>query len=113
MDIDRRANEQFNRFAADCGVDASDLSGKKILELGFGNGLFLKQCQKAGMIVAGLEVRPPVYEKTSTLFPEMDLKLYDGLNIPFDDESFDYIVSFQVLEHVESIEGLSQRVFEF
>jgi SAM-dependent methyltransferase len=36
---------------------------------------------------------------------------YDGKNIPFDNESFDYILSTQVLEHVENPNYLVREMF--
>lgn len=102
MDTADRAQQQFCEFISDCGLD--NTAGKSILELGFGNGLFLECCERAGMTAAGLEVRQNVYEKTAAKFPRMNLKLYEGLDIPALDASFDFVVSFQVLEHVQSME---------
>jgi len=101
-----RAGVQFEEFLDDCGLSRAQAAGMRILELGFGQGLFLRQCQEAGMIVTGLEVRPPVYEKTRQAFPDMDLRLYDGSTIPAEADAFDCIVSFQVLEHVSNLEAL-------
>jgi 2-polyprenyl-3-methyl-5-hydroxy-6-metoxy-1,4-benzoquinol methylase len=102
----KRAGAQFQEFLNDCRASRQQVCGKRILELGFGNGLFLQQCREAGMAVTGLEVREPVYLKTRQAFPEMDLRLYDGSAIPAEANSFDYIVSFQVLEHVCQLEPL-------
>ena len=40
-------------------------------------------------------------------YPDLNVLLCDGRTIPLPDESFDFVVSYQVLEHVTSIE----RVF--
>lgn len=104
--IRQRAGAQFQEFLNDCRLSREQVSGKRILELGFGQGLFLQQCRDAGMEVTGLEVREPVYQKTRQAFGDMDLRLYDGCTIPAEDSSIDYIVSFQVLEHVAELEQL-------
>ena len=104
MDKADRARQQFREFITDCGVKDLDLTNKSILELGFGNGLFLECCEKAGMKVAGLEVTDNIYKQTAAKFPHMNLKLYDGFHIPTIDDNFDYVVSFQVLEHVKSMD---------
>lgn len=101
-----RARSQFQEFLDDCGLLREAVCGKHLLELGFGQGLFLEECRNAGMAVTGLEVREPVYRKTRQVFAQMDLRLYDGYTIPADDDSFDCLVSFQVLEHVGELERL-------
>ena len=102
MDDHSRAKEQFDVFLAECGISRDDCRGASLLELGFGNCLFLNECTKAGMNVTGLEVRPHTFEKARGSFPGLDLLLYDGGKIPLSDNSFDYAVSFQVLEHTVS-----------
>lgn len=104
-----RARQQFQEFLDDCGLTREQVCGKSILELGFGNGRFLDQCNKAGMIVKGLEVREAVYKQTIKTFDQLDLSLYDGTTIPVDDNALDFIVSFQVLEHVEHLETLFEE----
>ncbi|MHC5059869.1 MAG: class I SAM-dependent methyltransferase [Planctomycetota bacterium] len=91
-------------FLADCQI--SDIQNKRILEIGFGNGLFLEQCQKAGLAPTGLEVREDLYKNAKSRYPDMDLILYDGLKIPLPDESFDFVVSYQVLEHAGAIKDV-------
>ena len=107
--LEERAEQQFGEFLSDCGLAPERTRSKRILELGFGNGLFLNECRKAGMVVTGLEVRERVYETTCRRFDQMDLRLYDGSTIPADDDYFDFIVSFQVLEHVEQLELLLEH----
>lgn len=106
MTLEQRACEQFEEFLDDCGLTRQQVQGRLVLELGFGNGLFLDQCRRAGMRVQGLEVRPAVYEKTRRQFGQLDLCLYDGCTIPAEDGSVDFVVSFQVFEHVESLDAL-------
>jgi ubiquinone/menaquinone biosynthesis C-methylase UbiE len=100
----RKPQYQLETFLADCQI--SDHKNKKILEIGFGNGLFLEQCRKAGLIPTGLEVLEPLYKNAKSRYPDMDLILYDGRNIPLPDESFDFVVSYQVLEHVSEIKDI-------
>jgi len=100
----RKPQYQLETFLADCKI--SNIKNKKILEIGFGNGLFLEECRKAGLIPTGLEVLEVLHRKAKSRCPDMDLILYDGINIPLQDESFDFIVSFQVLEHVSSVEQI-------
>jgi 2-polyprenyl-3-methyl-5-hydroxy-6-metoxy-1,4-benzoquinol methylase len=110
MDTDKntrpqqRAQEQFESLIINCG--AGGLDGKKMLEIGFKDGLLLNRLHKAGAIATGLEINGKLYDSVKNKFPDLDVILYDGQNFPIPDESFDYVISFQVLEHVQSIEDI-------
>ncbi|MBN1765028.1 MAG: class I SAM-dependent methyltransferase [Sedimentisphaerales bacterium] len=85
----------------DCGI--SGYKGQRILEIGSGNGDFLQLCHEMGMSPSGLEVLENYYNDTRDAYPHLDCRLYDGREAPFGDNTFDYIVSFQVLEHVSCL----------
>lgn len=101
-----KAAEQLNSFLSDCGIEK--YQDKKILEIGFKNGLFLDECRKAKLIPTGIEIKEEFYENVKHNLPDLDILLYDGNTFPFPDESFDFVVSFEVMEHVTSIE----RIFD-
>ena len=99
-----KARYQLETFLSDCKIE--NPHGKKILEIGFKNGLFLNECHKVGLIGAGTEVNEDHYKNTKSAYPDLYLILYDGDITPVPDGSFDFVVSFQVLEHVGSIEHI-------
>ena len=99
--LERKAREQFETFISDCGVE--DFSCIKVLEIGFKNGLLLNEFGKAGIKTTGLEVNSKLYDSVKDKFGDLDIVLYDGGKFLMADESFDYVVSHQVLEHVQSI----------
>ena len=76
-------------------------SNKKILEIGSGTGFMFGRLNEIYKNVFGLEV-----EGSSYRFKDKNIKLYDGKNIPFDNNSFDVIISSHVLEHVNDINYL-------
>jgi ubiquinone/menaquinone biosynthesis C-methylase UbiE len=75
-----------------------NLVGKKILELGCGNGdrtkLFYGLSQ-----VTGVDIVDKVSSERKRKF---DFFLADATALPFGDESFDAIVSFDVVEHIQA-----------
>jgi len=79
----QKARDQLQLFLNECNVEGH--RGKKILEIGFKNGLFLDECHKTGFIPTGIEINSEYYKTVN---------------------SFDYVVSFQVLEHVQSVEHI-------
>jgi len=98
----QRARYQLRSTLEDCGI--KDPRGLRLLEVGFKEGLFLQVCRQAGIEAVGLEVQPDYYKNVHLRQPELELILYDGNHIPLSDASFDIIVSYQVLEHVGSLE---------
>ena len=83
---------------------------KKILDVGFGSGGVAIAFNQAGAIVSGVDVNPElkvIAERNVTLnSATADFRIYNGTEFPCDDNYFDYIVCFSVLEHVSFPEKL-------
>jgi len=81
------------------------VEGKRILDIGFGNGLTLKAFADQGGVMSGLEVSKSLFSIATDVLSNYgvsaDLKTYDGFTFPFANESFDFIYSVSVLEHVD------------
>ena len=99
-ELRQKALLQVKSFLAEC--DIKDYQGRKIFEIGFKNGLFIDECRKEGLVPTGLEINREYVEEVRTKFPNLDLLWYDGGTFPVPDASYDFVVSFQVLEHVNS-----------
>lgn len=81
----RRAGRHFDR-------------GARVLEIGFGNGAFLSFARDSGWDICGTEVNDDLIDiATDHEFPVFK---DDELGI-FDENSFDLVVAFDVLEHIE------------
>jgi len=102
--LQQKACNQLKTFLAECEIE--NAQNKKILEIGFKNGLFLNECHKGGLRPTGIEINSEYYEKVKSKYPDLDVFLYDGRLFPLPDESFDFVVSYQVLEHVASLEHI-------
>lgn len=102
-----KAQSQLKSFLADCKIEAID--DKKVLEIGFKNGIFLDECRTAGLAAAGLEINRQYFELVKKELPYLELLYYDGGRFPVSDNSIDFVVSFQVLEHVHSTEQIIQE----
>ncbi len=82
------------------------VSKKRILDIGFGNGIILGAFSKKGAIMTGIEVDETLRTIAKEYLDENnilgDLYIHDGLILPFEDNSFDYVFSTSVLEHVDN-----------
>lgn len=91
-------------FYRDFLVQVGNPYNKKVLDIGFGNGIMLSHFIKNGSLGYGLEtegVLLKIAEKTlSDKSLKASLDLYDGKIFPFEDKSFDFIYSTSVLEHM-------------
>jgi len=85
-----------------------EIEGRKVLEVGSGLGLFNIVCQQKGIDCCGIEPDWVKLQISLELLNETGLKrnIVSGIgeNLPFIDNTFDFVVSFQVLEHTRNPE---------
>ena len=90
-------------------------SGEEVLEIGCGLGTDLVQYAKNGSVVTGLDLNKDQINYTKLNFELRGLK-YKELTIgsaeelPFDDNTFDLVVSFGVLHHTPNTEKAIEEV---
>lgn len=73
------------------------LAPARVLDVGDTDGLILKHLGKDGL---GFNLAPAAVANIRA--NGVDAHLGDGQELPFDDGSFDYVLCFETLEHVES-----------
>jgi 2-polyprenyl-3-methyl-5-hydroxy-6-metoxy-1,4-benzoquinol methylase len=106
-----RAEKEINRALARETCDALEqqgmsFPGKRVLDLGCGHGTLAIELASRGADVVGVEPGQQWREVAIARAAEMpNLQVSfidaDATCLPFDDSSFDYIISLQVLEHVK------------
>ncbi len=82
----------------------------EVLDVGFGLGYGLNILAIKARQVCGVDVDPKVLAYCNDTVrgrnPRLDrLELYNGLNLPFQDEEFDVLTCVDVLEHVENYDA--------
>lgn len=91
------------------------VSGRKILDVGFGSGGIAIAFNRAGAIVSGVDVDPELKEiaerNITANNAQAEFKIYNGVDLPFENNYFDYISSSSVLEHVSYPEKLLNEMF--
>ena len=77
-----------------------------ILEVGCGTGRFIIETSSMGYQVNGLDASPSMLEKlkekTEGLGKVINLRVGDADNLPYDDQSYDFVYSIRVLNQTES-----------
>lgn len=100
-----RKVETARKTIPDIEKRAGTLSGKKILDVGSGNGGNVIAFTEVGADAYGIEVEQELFDislehiKSFNLEPK--IKLYDGFVLPYDDNFFDLAFSASVLEHTD------------
>jgi ubiquinone/menaquinone biosynthesis C-methylase UbiE len=80
----------------------------KILEVGCGTGLILKEVNKRVSKAIGIDLSENMLEKAR----ERGLEVYhaEASKMPFEDNTFDLVYSYKVLAHIEAIEKTLQEI---
>jgi SAM-dependent methyltransferase len=78
----------------------------KVLEIGGGTGSQAAALDRLGVDVTSIEMATSNY-RHARVFPLIE---YDGLHIPFEDETFDTLFSSNVLEHVSRLDVLQAEM---
>ena len=96
-------------------LDRTDWKGKRVLEIGLGQGADSEQLIRRGAVYSGVDLTEESVKRVRMRF---DLKglVYDSvqqasvLSLPFEDSSFDIVYSHGVLHHVPEIEQASAEI---
>lgn len=94
-------------------LDRLDFQGKRVLEIGLGQGADSEQIARRGGVFSGVDLTEEAVKRTRMRF-ELKGLAYDrieqasALQLPFEDASFDIVYSHGVLHHIPEI-GQAQR----
>lgn len=79
-----------------------DIKGKKFLEVGCGLGYFSNKASRLGAKVSGIDIGPKLVAINKKLTPNGKFIVSSASKLSFKDESFDVVLSTEVIEHVEN-----------
>jgi SAM-dependent methyltransferase len=96
-------------------LDALPLRGKRVLEIGLGQGADSEQIIRRGAIWSGLDVSAESISRVRTRLrlrglPHERLECGSALALPFDDAAFDIVFAHGVLHHIPDIKAAQSEI---
>ena len=112
-DYDRFRYENERHLPA-C-LDALNVSGKRVLEIGLGEGSDAEHLIRQGAVWSGIDLTSESIERVRTRLtlrdlPHDELRQGSVLDLPFADDSFDMVFSHGVLHHVPDIKQAQSEI---
>lgn len=77
--------------------------GKKLLDVGCGEGFLVKEAENFGLDIYGIDISREII-KLAKKHCKAELKVANGEQIPYGDNKFDYVTSIGCLEHYNDME---------
>ncbi len=98
-------------------MQGRDFVGQKVLDVGFGNGNNLLFLGSLGLELYGTEVDQEictaVAKKLSSYQLDVVAKVGTNRQLPFDDDTFDFLTSWNVLHYETDHEGIVAAITEY
>jgi ubiquinone/menaquinone biosynthesis C-methylase UbiE len=123
LEGDKNSLEYFRRVEADRYSQQpwqhgyfrfGDFGGKKVLEIGIGQGTDLLQFGKAGAACHGVDITDNHITLTTRNFAlhglPVDIRKSDATRLPFPDATFDCVYSFGVIHHIPEADRVIAEV---
>ena len=94
-----------------------DCQDKHILDVGFGNGNNTILFAKLGMKVSAVEIHQDICDLASEKFErigiDVNLKVGKNQELPFEDNTFDFLVSWNVIHYEGNESGIKASIREY
>ena len=106
--------ELSNRYLStrDLGPWLSRLSGKEALDYGVGLGFSIDYLLAQGFNVKGVDINPHMIEEAHKRHPTVEISLTTSGKLPFQNKTFDLVLSWWVLFELRSVEEMSHYLSE-
>jgi len=100
QDLDFYIELKANLITKIAGKHFGNPNSINILDIGSGIGLTDHHLSLFFDNMYGIDVEKDVVKKASAYNPKVKYSIYDGLNLPFDNNSFDMVFAINVMHHV-------------
>lgn len=95
-------NYWFQRHVVAYRLAATLVQGARVLDAGCGEGYGCEILSEAAASVIGVDLEDEVIRRASARYPDANFQTANLVKLPFEDGSFDAVVTFQVIEHMHT-----------
>ena len=88
-----------------------NLTGKKALDLGCGTGRLVKDLINSGAEVVGIDISDEMIKIMKNKFPKVESLLADSENLPFEDNSFDFVIASFFIVHLKNLTKTFDEIY--
>lgn len=88
----------------------SAMNGESILEVGCGAGFLAREMQN--LEYTGVDYSMPIIGKHKEMFPKHNVEFAEAANLPFSDNSFDYVFCFGLFQYLPTLYYAEQAIKE-
>lgn len=103
--VRKPGHDSYDRYHRDQFLPLVPPAGRRTLDVGCGEGRLTRHLASLGHRIVGIDVSPTLVAAARELAPDMELHVADAAALPFDDASFDQVVSFMCLHDVDDLGG--------
>jgi ubiquinone/menaquinone biosynthesis C-methylase UbiE len=101
----KRLNGWLDRFLPERGDD------KKMLDVGCGTGYHLARYHERGFDISGVDGSEDMLKQAQLINPDIEFKQSDVDNLPYPDQSFDYVLCIEVLRYLPDIKPCVREIY--
>lgn len=103
--VRKPGHDSYDRYHRDQFLPLVPPPGRRTLDVGCGEGRLTRHLASLGHRIAGIDVSPTLIAAARELSPELELHVSDAAALPFEEASFDRLVSFMCLHDVDDLQG--------
>jgi SAM-dependent methyltransferase len=98
-------HDSYWQFHRDQFLELLPPPGRSTLDLGCGEGRLSRDLNALGHRMVAVDASPTMVAAAREADPELDVRVADAAELPFEDAAFDLVVAFMSLQDVDDLEG--------
>lgn len=108
--VRKPGHDSYDRYHRDQFLPLLPPPGARTLDVGCGEGRLTRHLASLGHRMVGIDASPTLIDAARASAPEMDLHVANAAALPFENASFDLVVSFMCLHDVDDLDGAVREI---